>query len=60
MSGMLIFHPDYLPSSYKYSKIRITAFKYIGKYLNTSLGEVDNRITTSINEVGNRITNIQT
>jgi hypothetical protein len=39
MPGMLKFHPSYIPSKMSYAKIRITAFKYVGKYLeDSSLG----------------------
>lgn len=40
MAGMLIFHPDYIPSKMSYNRLRITAFKYIGEYLSDSMGWV--------------------
>lgn len=40
MSGMLVFHPDYIPSKMSYSKIRITAFKYVGSYLTDNLSDM--------------------
>ena len=40
MSGMLTFHPDYIPSAMSFSKVRFTGFKYIGKYLDDQLAQV--------------------
>lgn len=38
MCGMLIFHPDYIPSKMNFERIRFTGFKYIGNYLSEDLG----------------------
>ena len=44
MPGMLKFHPDYIPSLMSYKRIRITAFKYIGKYLNDIINTVKSEL----------------
>lgn len=46
MSGMLTFHPDYIPSAMSYSKIRFTGFKYIGSYL----ANVNENIQSEVNK----------
>lgn len=40
MPGMLKFHPDYIPSKMGFSRIRITAFKYIGGYLSDTISNM--------------------
>lgn len=40
MSGMLTFHPDYIPSAMSYGKLRITAFAYNGAYLSDVLAGI--------------------
>lgn len=41
MSGMVTFHPDYIPSKMGYSKLRITAFAYSGTYLADTLNSMN-------------------
>ena len=33
LSGMVTFHPETTPAQYSYTKLRITAFAYVGTYL---------------------------
>ncbi len=40
MSGMLTFHPDYIPSKMSYGKLRISAFAYAGDYLDETLASI--------------------
>ena len=58
MSGMLTFHPNYIPSKMSFQRIRFTGFKYIGKYLDASINEVDNRITNIQTQFGTQLSNI--
>ena len=40
MSGLCTFHPLNTPSGYSYTKLRITAFAYIGDYLSDTLSSM--------------------
>lgn len=40
ISGMTTFHPSYTPAGKGYTKIRLTAFKYIGSTLDSELSNV--------------------
>ena len=55
MSGMLTFHPDYIPSAMSFSKVRFTGFKYIGTYLTENITNIQEDITTLQNEIGNTV-----
>lgn len=41
LSGMVTFHPDYIPSKMGYKKLRITAFAYSGTYLADTLNSME-------------------
>lgn len=41
ISGMCTFHPDNTPNGYSYTKLRITAFAYVGDYLPQTLNALE-------------------
>ena len=48
MSGMVTFHPDYIPSAMSYGKLRLTAFAYNGTYLSDTLGNIEQSAADSV------------
>lgn len=44
MSGMVVFHPSFNPGKYSYTKIRLTAFKYVGAYLDAEVKTVEDKV----------------
>lgn len=48
MSGMLTFHPDYIPSKMSFQRIRFTGFRYIGEYLSDSITGIQSKIENTV------------
>ena len=44
MAGMVIFHPDYIPSKMGQKSLRITGFQYIGSRLKDTIGDIEDTI----------------
>ena len=51
MSGLCTFHPSNTPNGYGYSKLRITAFAYVGDYLSDTLSSMSSSTTASMTAV---------
>ena len=50
LPGMLLFHPDYIPSKMGYTKIRITAFQYVGSYLTQTIEGINDKIQSGVSD----------
>ena len=48
LSGMVTFHPDYIPSKMGYNKLRITAFAYAGTYLADTLNSMEQHTASNM------------
>lgn len=48
MSGMVVFHPSFNPGKYSYTKIRLTAFKYVGAYLDAEIKSVEDKAEAKV------------
>ena len=44
MAGMVIFHPNYIPSKMGQKSLRITGFQYIGSRLKDTIGDIEDTI----------------
>ena len=52
MSGMLTFHPDYIPSKMSFQRVRFTGFKYIGSTIGSDFASLETEISNLKTEVG--------